>query len=380
MRPTNAPLRIRWCSGIATGKSSALRDALVSLIQAGDRPVALVPCSSDIALRSERVGTLRHDAAQALGVDDLEGRLVRDLSSGERQRVLLAEALRPGMRVIALDEPSRHLDPKHIEALAGLLDSRRSEGVNILACDVRQTLPASLFAEQRGAPSLLQAHLSDSAPAPRDPAIAVSIPAPFVPTTLRRVGAVPIDLSMQVGSLTALGGRNGSGKSSLLKAIRSAAEKKALGVGLSRQDVEVQIFASTPRLEIAEVLAAQTSVGTWLEAAVGRTATEKAFIDSLSLEVGVAPWLDTPMGSIPLGGLALLGVAVALILGRDIVLLDEPTQGLDLLRTRGLAQCLIRCASAGSRMIIATHDPEIVGVANQQWHVMDGVLHQHAEA
>jgi ABC-type lipoprotein export system ATPase subunit len=80
------------------------------------------------------------------------------------------------------------------------------------------------------------------------------------------------------------------------------------------------------------------------------------------------------MRSIPLGVMALLGTAIALYLGHDLVLLDEPTQGLDAISSSFLASRLQEAATYGARIVIATHDPMIQRVASTQLCIEAGTL------
>ncbi len=81
------------------------------------------------------------DATETLPLAD---RPVQHTSGGERQRVLLARVLAQGARLLALDEPTAHLDLAHQVSVVGLLRRLSREGYGILVATHDLNL-ASLF-------------------------------------------------------------------------------------------------------------------------------------------------------------------------------------------------------------------------------------------
>jgi len=74
------------------------------------------------------------EAMQAAGVQHLADRPVDELSGGERQRVVLAQALAQDAPVLLLDEPTTHLDVRHVlDVLAVVRRLATSEGRTVLA-------------------------------------------------------------------------------------------------------------------------------------------------------------------------------------------------------------------------------------------------------
>jgi ABC-type multidrug transport system ATPase subunit len=178
-------------------------------------------------------------------------------------------------------------------------------------------------------------------------------------------------LSVPSGALIYLSGRNGAGKTSLLAAMLLSARKHGIQAGMARQDVELQVFSPTPRAEIRDV-ALSWQPPAWLRSIL--PAEADSLESALASFVDLGPWLDAPMRSLPLGALALLGSAIALLMGRDFVLLDEPTQGLDERAAHRLAAALLQSARAGARIVAASHDPLLGTIASERWCVDGGML------
>jgi iron complex transport system ATP-binding protein len=78
----------------------------------------LAPRAEDYAATEE--------ALHWVGIDELRDRPVDELSGGERQAVFIAAALAQDAEVLVLDEPSLHLDARHLRELAALLLRLRS--------------------------------------------------------------------------------------------------------------------------------------------------------------------------------------------------------------------------------------------------------------
>lgn len=73
-------------------------------------------------------------AMDRVGIADLRGRDVRELSLGERQLAVLAMSVAQEARILLLDEPTVHLDLRHQVAVMELLrDLSQRDGVTVLA-------------------------------------------------------------------------------------------------------------------------------------------------------------------------------------------------------------------------------------------------------
>ena len=89
----------------------------------------------------------RDHALNYVDVDDLRKRRINSLSSGERQRVVLARALAQEPQILILDEPTSHLDLHHQYAIMELLKKMNKEGMSIIVVNHDLNL-ASLYCER----------------------------------------------------------------------------------------------------------------------------------------------------------------------------------------------------------------------------------------
>jgi iron complex transport system ATP-binding protein len=81
-----------------------------------------------------------------VGIEELRGRDVRELSMGERQLVLVAMAVAQGGRLLILDEPTVHLDLRHqVDVLTLVARLSSVDGLTVLAVLHDLALAAQFF-------------------------------------------------------------------------------------------------------------------------------------------------------------------------------------------------------------------------------------------
>lgn len=351
-----------------------------------------------------------------LGLADLRHRALRSLSGGQRQRVAIGAVLAAHPRVLVLDEPTSALDPGAAEeVLAALQRLVHDLGVTVVLAEHRlerviqyadhvivvpgngrplvHGTPAEMMLSAPIAPPVVElGRLAGWQPLPlsvRDARRAAgplrdllvgqqprlrSVPAhrTEVASThdLRvRYGSVPalshISLAVQEGEIVALMGRNGAGKSTLLNAM--------VGVG-PRPDGDVRVHGSNPRdLDGASLLRAVGLVpqepADLLEASTVADECRASDRDA-ACEAGttrallalMAPEINdhTHPRDLSEGQRLLLVLCIILAARPPLLLLDEPTRGLDYPTKARLAQVLSDLAGAGHAIVLATHDVELV--------------------
>lgn len=190
-----------------------------------------------------------------------------------------------------------------------------------------------------------------------------------------------LDLSIERGERVAIVGRNGSGKSTLVRhwngllrpatgdvlvdgapaAGRRIAELARI-VGLTLQDPDHQLFARTCRREV-EFGARNVGLrGSALDAAVTEALAE----------VGLTDRADA--NPYDLGGSRrrLLALASVLAMQTPVVVLDEPTMGLDRGEVARVEAVVARLAAAGRTVVAISHDARFVGGSFERVVRLDG--------
>ena len=196
-----------------------------------------------------------------------------------------------------------------------------------------------------------------------------------------------VDVSIRRGEVCVLVGRSGSGKSTLLNLIggidvptagdivvdglRVAHASEAERTMFRRHHVGFvfQFFNLIPTLTVEENLRLPLELNGW----AGQTARARAGV--LLGEVGLADRGSAFPEHLSGGEQQRVAVARALVHEPLVVLADEPTGNLDLDTGRQVLSLLDRLTrQAGRTMVMATHSPEVVGLADRVFRLHDGRL------
>jgi branched-chain amino acid transport system ATP-binding protein len=93
--------------------------------------------------------------------------------------------------------------------------------------------------------------------------------------------------------------------------------------------------------------------------------------DALLARVGIAPYADERADSVPTGTARLLELARALACEPRLLLLDEPSSGLDEAETDDFGALLQELASSGVAILMVEHDMDLVMAVCENIHVLD---------
>jgi energy-coupling factor transport system ATP-binding protein len=362
----------------------------------------------EIAYSLENLGVDRsvmrrrvEETLDALNIEALRDRSVRTLSGGERQRVAIAAALAPGPRVLLLDEPTSQLDPQGAEdVLAALQRLVHDLGITVVLAEHRLERVAGFVdlaiglrrggAVSIGDPAYVLETLSAGPPVARLGRLVGWNPAPLTVRDARRVaggltlGARPavdpmtggpslkaaglragygrkvvlnhVDVSLDEGEIVALMGRNGVGKTTLLRCLAGLhrLEYGRVEVG-GRAPVAGRNVALCPQRP--ESLLFAETVGGEVEATLEAAGSDSS-IESMLGALGIAGLRDRHPRDLSAGQRLLVAIASVAATDAPVLLLDEPTRGLDQESKTKLVGFLRSWAQRRSVML-ATHDVEL---------------------
>ncbi len=352
-----------------------------------------------------------------LNIAHLRHRRINTLSGGEKQRVAIGAVLTLQPKVLVLDEPTSQLDPQAAEEVLSTLQKLNADlGLTVVLTEHRLErvvqyadrllyLPGDGKPLVVGSPHEVLSHV-DLVPPLVD--LARELEWQPLPLTIKqgrqfaRRLRLPsakqrpsddehawrarrsiidirnlwfsydgqealrgINLSVMQGEFVALMGRNGSGKTTLLKQL----------VGLLRpQEGQIELWGEDVKGKSTEDIALRVGY-------VPQNPSALLFADSLRAELDFTRrshgletgdyedllrflQLEEHANAYPRdlssGELQRAAMAAILVVEPEIVLLDEPTRGLDYYQKRSLAAFLSEMRQEGKTIIMSTHDVELV--------------------
>lgn len=185
-----------------------------------------------------------------------------------------------------------------------------------------------------------------------------------------------VDLSLAAGEVTALMGRNGSGKSSLLWALQGSGPRQSGAVEVEGADPQTLSAARARRLVgLVPQTASDLLYLDTVRAELAQADAESAGATSAparELLAHLAPGIDDESHPRDLseGQRLALVLAIQLRAAPAVMLLDEPTRGLDYSSKRALTGIVDGLAADGRAVLISTHDVEFVAATADRVLVM----------
>ncbi|WP_354698382.1 Energy-dependent translational throttle protein EttA [Paraconexibacter sp. AEG42_29] len=185
-----------------------------------------------------------------------------------------------------------------------------------------------------------------------------------------------ITLGVSAGDRIGIVGRNGDGKSTLLRLIAEI-EEPDRGQVTRAGDVDLAVLGQGDELDPARTIREEL-IGGRADHEWAGDAAFRGVLDGLMGGVGMERFpqgLDTPIAGLSGGERRRIALAQLLLEGPELLLLDEPTNHLDVEGVDWLARHL---AARRGAMLVVTHDRWFLdAVCTHTWEVSDGDIHQY---
>ena len=365
--------------------------------------------AEELAFCGENYGreraTLRQQserAAKLMGISHLLERKLTTLSGGQLQKVALACALASGAPVLLADEPTSNLDPAAISEVRAALKVLKEQGLTIVVVEhrlhflrdladqvllmeggrvTRRWSGAEFFSMgQAQRRSLGLRTLVDPGPPEtwvgqgqagrQEKQVGRQENREATPSQVRlscrglsfAYGDSPVfeglDADFPAGQITCIAGANGVGKTTLVRVLCGLAAPSLGTISLdgvpasrkTRRSACALVMQDTGRQLFSDTLAGELTIGA--SHASGQSG------EQLLADFDLANLGERHPLSLSGGQKQRLVIAAARATGRPIVILDEPTSGVDARHLDSITATLRRIADEGAAVVVVTHDGE----------------------
>ncbi len=337
-------------------------------------------------LKAEEVLKRLEDIMKLTNIEHLRYRSPHTLSGGQKQRVALASTLASGNDCLILDEATAELDDVATGQIISILTRLKEEGKTIIVVEqkpkalsaiadrvviidngmlVSETSPSKFFGEKkkevtRAGVSAGLSHRTKGG----EPVVSVK-------DLVHDYGGVRaldgISVDFYPGEFIAIVGENGSGKTTLSKHLNgllkptsgtvtvSGIDSSGSGVielsrhvGLVFQNPDTMLFEDTVEKEI--------------EFGLRNISMEYTpeYIEDVLDEVGLSDHKGAFPRSMSRGERQRLAIACVVAMKPDVIILDEPTTGLDPIESVRIMNILEGLSGAGHTVIMVSHDMDVV--------------------
>ena len=332
------------------------------------------------------------------------------LPVGMQQIVEIVKATRTGAKVLLLDEPSSAIAEREVERLYGVVRRLRDQGVAMIYTTHKmeeiRALADRVVVLRDGA-LVLDQDMSDTSdddivtamigrelgtlfPARPTPADGIALQV----SGLQVVGAsAPVDLTVRRGEILGLAGLVGAGRSELMEAVfgvrrstagtitvgersvRRGSPAAAIAAGMAMVPEDRKTSGAVMGMSVLDngtlPRISQFSIAGWLRGVARRNAVDQAMKSVHLRSNGLSQEVDTLSG----GNQQKVVLARWLTGEVDVLLLDEPTRGVDVGARSEIYKIITELAADGVAVVMASSDmPEILGLAHRALVMRGGAV------
>ncbi|MEQ8846670.1 sugar ABC transporter ATP-binding protein [Botrimarina sp.] len=342
-----------------------------------------------------------------LGIDAPPDRRVEDLPISTQQRLEIAKALSLDAKILVMDEPTSSLTAPEVERLFALIAELKAQRVGIVYISHKMdeiervadrvtvlrdgrlvaAAPASEAPPARLISWMVGRQINEQFPTPRRrPREArLEVDGLSVASASGRGLAVRgASFAVRRGEVLGVGGLQGSGASELLLALFGAARRVGGTVRIDGRSTPITSPRRAIRAGVALLTADRKTSGLVLPMSITANTTlaslerfttlgwlaprrerraARRLADTLRLR---AARLDMPVGALSGGNQQKVVLAKWLETRPRVLLLDEPTRGVDVGAKREIYDLIDRCAADGMAVVlISTEMPELLAVSDR---------------
>lgn len=323
------------------------------------------------------------DLLNLFPIANLLNRNIFELSGGERQILSIATAYISGVQCVLLDEPSANLDSKYIKIVAKMLAILKKRGVTLLVAEHRlyylmdvadrvlvvangtisQEYSISKFKQlsekqlyTMGLRTRQEVQLKPFSPMTSGEFYIKSLYKKLINHQILKIR----DLSLKKGNIYGVVGLNGSGKTSLIKALLGVDKKCQVAIYLDdkllstrqriklsswvMQDVNNQLFTDSVMAEI--------------KLGIGNISVDK--LNQVIKKLKLSSLLDRHPLSLSVGQKQRVAIASTILSQKTLLYFDEPTSGMDYLNMIAISKLLRDSSTNNNIIIIVSHDVEFL--------------------
>lgn len=374
------------------------------------------PTAAGFVVRGKAARTSTARLLGRLGHPEIDpARLVGELSAAQQQIVSMARALSHDVRLIVMDEPSAALDPDEVDNLFRIVADLTADGVAVVYIshrleEIRRIGDrVTVLKDGRAVAGGLPAKSTPTREVvalmtgrnveyvfPERPASAPRAEPVLTVEGLSRRGEFdPLDLQVRPGEIVGLAGLVGSGRSEILETVYGARRPDTgrvlvdgrplkpgsvraavrAGIGLAPEERKAQalLMLESVTRNVSVSTLSRFSRGGWIdrgaELGAARAATRE-----LSLRPDNP---DVPVRTLSGGNQQKAVLARWLLRGCRVLLLDEPTRGVDVGARAELYAVVRRLADEGLAVLLVSSEvPEVLGLADRVLVLREGrVVH-----
>ncbi|MEL7098387.1 MAG: ABC transporter ATP-binding protein [Pseudomonadota bacterium] len=357
------------------------------------------------------------EVSEMYGLPLSPGRLVGDLSAGERQRVEIIRCLLQAPKLLIMDEPTSVLTPQEVGILFETLRKLRSEGTAILyishkleeiraLCDaatilrggkvVAECVPAETSAREMAELMVGRGLKTPTKGAPDVGDVLLELRGlSLPPASAFGMPLRDVSVTVQAGEILGIGGVAGNGQDELLAALSGEARSPVESVWFEGQDVsrlapearrvagllcapeERLGHAAAPDMSLTEnaMLTGAARQGLarrgWLDWGAARGFAERV-ISSFDVRT---PGAGTAARALSGGNLQKFVIGREVLQEPRVLVVNQPTWGVDAAAAAAIRQALMDLAAGGAAVVVISQDlDEVMEIADRFAALNEGRL------